>query len=249
MIKFFRRLRQKLLSENELSKYLLYAVGEIVLVVIGILIALQLNSMREEQKAREKEQSYLKELHYDFTYNKNQLDSIIAHNTTAIKAAIRVSEIIEKMKKEVPANEYLNYPLVDSILPLQDMAFSNMSFNPKNGTVQALINSSTFDLIQNDSLRRNLISWKDVLDDYLEEEEFAMKFLFEEYQPWIRSNYQFQKGLSRENLEILVSPQEFNYRITRIGDLDNLLNTVETEGIVKTIDDILRMTAQETNND
>jgi len=43
MLKFFRRIRQELLSENHFSKYLLYALGEILLVVIGILIALQVN--------------------------------------------------------------------------------------------------------------------------------------------------------------------------------------------------------------
>ena len=44
MIKFFRRIRQQLLTENKLAKYLLYAIGEIILVVIGILIALQINN-------------------------------------------------------------------------------------------------------------------------------------------------------------------------------------------------------------
>jgi hypothetical protein len=50
MIKFFRKIRQKLLSENKFSKYLIYAIGEIVLVVIGILIALQINNWNEERK-------------------------------------------------------------------------------------------------------------------------------------------------------------------------------------------------------
>ncbi|WP_298498219.1 DUF6090 family protein [uncultured Algibacter sp.] len=50
MIKFFRKIRQKMLTENKFSKYLLYAIGEIILVVIGILIALQINNWNEEQK-------------------------------------------------------------------------------------------------------------------------------------------------------------------------------------------------------
>lgn len=50
MIKFFRRLRQQLLSQNKFSKYLLYAIGEIILVVIGILIALTLNNTNEKNK-------------------------------------------------------------------------------------------------------------------------------------------------------------------------------------------------------
>ncbi|MFT5941322.1 hypothetical protein [Sediminicola arcticus] len=50
MIKLFRRIRQNLLTENKFNKYLLYAIGEIVLVVIGILIALQINNLNEESK-------------------------------------------------------------------------------------------------------------------------------------------------------------------------------------------------------
>ena len=53
MIKFFRKIRQKLLSENKFSKYLIYAIGEILLVVFGILIALQIGDINEERKKRE----------------------------------------------------------------------------------------------------------------------------------------------------------------------------------------------------
>lgn len=56
MIKFFRKIRQNMIKENKFSKYLLYAVGEIILVVIGILIALQINNWNELQKAQLKEQ-------------------------------------------------------------------------------------------------------------------------------------------------------------------------------------------------
>ncbi|WP_157957327.1 DUF6090 family protein [Winogradskyella tangerina] len=71
MIKFFRKIRQRLLSENKFSKYLLYALGEIILVVIGILIALQVNNSNENRKNRAKERLFLNQLHNDF--KKNQL--------------------------------------------------------------------------------------------------------------------------------------------------------------------------------
>jgi hypothetical protein len=50
MIKFFRKIRQKLLTENKFSKYLIYAIGEILLAVIGILIALRINNWNKELK-------------------------------------------------------------------------------------------------------------------------------------------------------------------------------------------------------
>ncbi|NND94276.1 MAG: hypothetical protein HKN45_05380 [Flavobacteriales bacterium] len=55
MIKFFRHIRQRLLSESKFSKYLLYAIGEIVLVIIGILFALQINNWNSTQKAYQQE--------------------------------------------------------------------------------------------------------------------------------------------------------------------------------------------------
>ena len=65
MIKFFRKIRQKLLVENRFNKYLLYAIGEIVLVVIGILIALQINNWNENRKNSIKINDALKALRYD----------------------------------------------------------------------------------------------------------------------------------------------------------------------------------------
>lgn len=62
MIKFFRRIRQQLLTENKFSKYLLYAIGEIVLVVIGILIALSINNWNENQHKKELVSVYLQNL-------------------------------------------------------------------------------------------------------------------------------------------------------------------------------------------
>lgn len=62
MIKFFRKIRQSLLHDNKFSKYLLYAIGEILLVVIGILIALQINTWNEWRKDRIKEENILHDL-------------------------------------------------------------------------------------------------------------------------------------------------------------------------------------------
>ena len=62
MINFFRRIRKNLLSENKVSKYLLYALGEILLVVVGILIALQVNNWNEDRNSRQFEIRMLTEV-------------------------------------------------------------------------------------------------------------------------------------------------------------------------------------------
>ncbi|MBC2839858.1 DUF6090 family protein [Robiginitalea sp. SC105] len=67
MLRFFRRLRQRLLTDSKFSKYLLYAVGEILLVVIGILIALQVNNWNQKWQDRTLEQVYLERLQADLS--------------------------------------------------------------------------------------------------------------------------------------------------------------------------------------
>ena len=64
MIKFFRQIRQRLLMENKTSKYFKYAIGEIVLVVIGILIALQINNWNEANSEQNKLNTYLNSLKF-----------------------------------------------------------------------------------------------------------------------------------------------------------------------------------------
>jgi hypothetical protein len=72
MIKFFKKIRQKLVSENKFSKYLLYAIGEIILVVIGIVLALQLNNWNEQRKLKVQEVELL-----NYTLENIKRDSII----------------------------------------------------------------------------------------------------------------------------------------------------------------------------
>ena len=76
MIKFFRRIRQQLLSQNRFSKYLLYAIGEIVLVVIGILIALQVNNWNETKKEQIKIRKYAESLIQDLENDLIMIDTI-----------------------------------------------------------------------------------------------------------------------------------------------------------------------------
>jgi hypothetical protein len=74
MIKFFRKIRQRLLTENKFSKYLIYAIGEIVLVVIGILIALQINSWNDERKAKIVENNFFDNVLLDLEKDNENLN-------------------------------------------------------------------------------------------------------------------------------------------------------------------------------
>ena len=77
MIKFFRKIRKKLLSENKFRKYLTYAIGEIILVVIGILIALQVNNWNERNILNQKATIFLKNIKSDLENDYKQLSRVI----------------------------------------------------------------------------------------------------------------------------------------------------------------------------
>ena len=74
MIKFFRHIRKDLMEKNKTSKYFKYAIGEIILVVIGILIALQINNWNEHKKLKVQEVEALTEIISDLTINNNQFN-------------------------------------------------------------------------------------------------------------------------------------------------------------------------------
>ena len=81
MIKFFRKIRQNLLTENRFSKYFLYAVGEIVLVVIGILIALQVNTWNQHRINQNLELKLLEDLKRDLKTDLKNLSTKIEYDS------------------------------------------------------------------------------------------------------------------------------------------------------------------------
>jgi hypothetical protein len=95
MIKYFRKIRHKLLSENKLSKYLLYAIGEIVLVVIGILIALQINNWNEEKKHQKELQIKVQAVLLDMRENDVQIKAVLIDLMKQNQAADYIIPIME----------------------------------------------------------------------------------------------------------------------------------------------------------
>jgi ABC-type phosphate transport system permease subunit len=93
MPKFFRNIRQKLLNENKFSKYVIYAIGEIILVVIGVLIALQIDNWNDFEKNKRQEQVIVDNILQDLKNDKAGLTDMIDKRTSkAASAAIMVSE-------------------------------------------------------------------------------------------------------------------------------------------------------------
>lgn len=147
MIKFFRHIRQRLLSENKFSKYLLYAMGEIILVVIGILIALQINNGNEQRKERAREINYLMNLKAD-------LQSEIENNEEFARFRFEKAKAASELLKGVAPNS------IEEVLVYTDRyekVFIWNIFVPNNNTFKELLSSGNLSLIKNEAIKNGLL--------------------------------------------------------------------------------------------
>jgi hypothetical protein len=151
MIKFFRKIRKKLLTENRFSKYLLYAIGEIVLVVIGILIALQINNWNENQKTRNIEQQYLLDLKEEFSFNKNELVRVMNRNKKNADYALKLIDNTGPENPEITEEEFGNFALTS--------LSSEIQFNPSQGVLDEIISSGKLGIFGSSELKFALSSW------------------------------------------------------------------------------------------
>ena len=106
MIGFFRKMRKKLADDNQFLKYSRYAIGEILLVVIGILIALQINNWNEDRKLKQFEYRILKDIETSMERNFFQLDMCLRGNK---KAIISADLILKHLDENLPYNDSLDF--------------------------------------------------------------------------------------------------------------------------------------------
>ena len=145
MIKFFRKIRLKLLAENKVSKYVLYAIGEIVLVVIGILIALSINNWNESQNQSKKELSLLLNLKNDIVEDiikLKQQDSVYLAFETDAALGIELFNKAKTIKD------------IDSVAKLTVGLWSVLFMN--NNTYNEMISSGNMYTMKNMELQKQI---------------------------------------------------------------------------------------------
>ena len=245
MIKFFRKIRQNLLSEGKTGKYLKYAIGEIFLVVIGILIALQINNWNTNRLQNKKERLLLNELHQEFVQNKAQLENVLFIHKRTFKSA-------QFLKSKLPIN--LKTENLDSLsYHIHKLAW-HFTFNPSDGITDAISNSSSFDIISNNELRKLLISWNDVLEDYQDEEINAHLNYVNHLKPYEKKHFiyedDYKKMLSdpRIDLSFLETLEFDNYVLDRYNDLMEIVNNEDGElnVIINTINRVIELSKLDT---
>lgn len=142
MINFFRRTRKQLFTENRFIKYLFYAIGEIVLVVIGILIALQINNWNNRRIEKEEEKKSYSNIKRQIEDDRNELMDVKAFNTY-------FSSTYKHANKIIRARDYTK----SDSLAIMAMGLSQYSvFNRSGNIYETLVNSGNIKLLKNDEI-------------------------------------------------------------------------------------------------
>ena len=204
MIKFFRKIRRKLLTENKFSKYLIYAIGEIFLVMIGIFLALQLNTWNDTKVKTRKEITNLKEININL---KGDLENQIIPGYDYYKISIKVYNILQSNFYESAqriSEDSIRKLFFKMVLPW-NLAFNTVAFD----------NLGSTDLISNDLLRKNISNlygyeYKIIMDYH----NITITELREDFVPLLFNNLNLFKVLSVSQLNYLKNDNGINARLT-----------------------------------
>ena len=157
MIKFFRKIRQKTLTENKFGKYLTYAIGEIMLVVIGILIALQISNWNENRKMRISELSILEEIQEALVQDTIVINSNVKY---LIEKRSKSRELITHIENKLPYTKKLD--------TLMMVVYYHRGYKTFNISAFDLLKENGFEIIENNMLRKQITKhYNSVLSDII----------------------------------------------------------------------------------
>ena len=249
MINLLRRIRRNTMTENKPDLYLIYAIGEVVLVVVGILIALQIDNWNENKRIRNIEQQYLLALKEEFNYNKIELARVINLNTKYTDYALKISDHTGPEYPEISEKEFED---------LSMGAFSaEIHYNPNQGVLDEVISSGKLGIFDNDELKFALSSWGAVFKKALWQERThetlrvqivemarvngnirSMTFKYGEplnIKPtkFKRGNLQFLKSEEYDNrlVAFILTARNLNeYSYAKVGEeIDRILSLIDDE--------------------
>lgn len=152
MIKIFRKNRKNMLKDNKFSKYFLYALGEIILVVIGILIALSINNWNELKKTRNTEKVYLIEIKSDLIQDTLLLSQVIKDHKWRIAQLMSQDTTIDFIFEEIIGK----LPKVGGVSRLEYIFYTDRKFRPKIGTYNSMISEGKSSIVSNRELFSNI---------------------------------------------------------------------------------------------
>ncbi len=170
MISFLRRIRHTLLTENKFSKYAIYAIGEILLVVIGILIALQINNWNENRKLNDKRQVLIFALIEDFESTEKELVAANKASDEHLKNAETFYKLINKDSQTVT---------VDSLKILARAFFRGFSFEPNLTSYKESVSNGSISLLKNKSFLETITQFNRGYKSFEALNNFTIRIFFE----------------------------------------------------------------------
>jgi hypothetical protein len=224
MIKFFRKIRYDLIEKNKTGNYLKYAVGEIILVVIGILIALSINNWNENLKNKKLETSYLKRIYKDLDNDLLEYDgtSELAHERN--ERVLFLEQAINDSQLVIKSPDYF----------IKSIVYAGYTFRPaiSNHSFEELKSSGRLELLNNEDLRVSIAKYYDFEFSYsqfefikedvqLKYNEYSRGILNQEQLNWVLTTYNLPdavSNISKKELESIyvrfLSKKKFTFHIT-----------------------------------
>jgi predicted RND superfamily exporter protein len=254
MIPFFRKVRKQHADDNQFMKYSRYAIGEIVLVVIGILIALQINNWNEDLKTQKREHIYLENIKADLLLNIDELNEFIESRESCIRSCDRLLDYYNQ-KIRLDLNDF-NYHSVNVMVWFP--------FKQHDNTYQELLNSGNLAIISDKVIRNGLqnmqVGYKNIAfvegemqqdyESYLYDPYFSTTDLessLKSYEAHVSANMIREKvEISREDIETLLKNKKFKNGIVLSKYNSNLLVT-EYRQMIASIEEIIEQIDKETS--
>ena len=152
MLRFFRKIRQNVLAEKQFSKYLLYALGEIILVVIGILIALQINTRNERRELSNEREKLIGALLSDAETTQKRLEQGLSMADHINRDLLSFMEMIQKETLEIS---------IDTLKAHTSAVFQVANFTPAMSAYETALSTGDIGLLKNDELLDSYIQFTD----------------------------------------------------------------------------------------
>ena len=230
--------------ENKTGKYFKYAIGEIVLVVIGILIALQINNWNESRIKSNKETTILANIHKEFIENKIQLERVVMGHKKEHSSSAKIISLF-------PITSKPDLIVLDSLSRYLWDSYEGYTFNPSQTSINSLSSTSSFDIISNEDLRNLLISWNDLVKDYQEEEEYNLDFIMNQYEVYISKHFGWNFNFKDERHDFkALESLEFEYLVQqKYSKIDWILNASgELKKVQENLDKIIELSDPKRND-
>lgn len=219
----FKKLRRKLLGEKRSGVYFKYALGEIFLVMVGILLAIQVDNWNNQRKERRQEAEVLSNLYHEIESNLQLVIRVAESKTRVVSSA---KEILEYTGPGAYWESSLKF---DSLL--SQVVVSGYKLFPEDGVMSDLFNSGKISLISNDSLRYLITSLAHDITLIQDEDDVYREELHQYFLPFIGKHY------PSRNIVPEVDYRKLNYSIGKshfVSDPEDLLRLPEFESLLTT---------------